>query len=367
MAANTLTRQELPWQSEEGERPYQLIFETIGDGITIHDAETGLVVEANAAAAAMHGYGRDEFTGRLYTEFLHPDSHNLLYDYRQAIQAHGAFAATAVHLHRDGTPFPVDVRGKAITYQQRPCLLSVLRDADQEIRGEQLEQQIAARIDQAASQATLQERQRLAQTLHDAVNQSLFSASLIAEVLPRLWERDPVEGRRSLEELRQLTRGTAAEIRGLLAELRPLVLTDSPLGTLVRQLGDTLTGRTDIPVRVTVTGEATLPGDVQVLFYRVCQETLNNIAKHAGASRVAIDLQNEGGAVTLQIRDNGRGFDLTRTPSGHYGLSMMRERAHTIGAELSITSRPGQGTQVVMRWTERQEEASFMHGGAHDT
>ena len=96
--------------------------------------------------------------------------------------------------------------------------------------------------EQAQTVATLEERQRLAQNLHDAVNQSLFSASLIAEVLPRLWERNPDEARQSLEDLRRLTRGAMAEMRSLLAELRPLVLTDSDLGDLLRQLGDALNG-----------------------------------------------------------------------------------------------------------------------------
>jgi signal transduction histidine kinase len=130
----------------------------------------------------------------------------------------------------------------------------------------------------------LEERQRLAQNLHDAVNQSLFSASLIAEVLPRLWERNHDEGRQSLEDLRRLTRGAMAEMRGLLAELRPLVLTDSEMGDLLRQLGDSLTGRTNIPVAVTV-GEKALPAEVQVAFYRFVRKSLHNIAKHAGPAR----------------------------------------------------------------------------------
>jgi PAS domain S-box-containing protein len=144
--------------------------------------------------------------------------------------------------------------------------------------------------EQAQTLATLEERQRLAKNLHDAVNQSLFSAGLIAEVLPRLWERSPEEGLQSLEDLRRLTRSAMAEMRGLLAELRPLVLTDSDLGDLLRQLGDALMGRTNIPVIVRVQGERTLPVDVQVALYRLCQEALNNIAKHAAASEVAINL-----------------------------------------------------------------------------
>jgi signal transduction histidine kinase len=214
----------------------------------------------------------------------------------------------------------------------------------------------------ARSLAVLQERQRLARNLHDAVNQSLFSAGLIAEVLPHLWARDPEEGRRSLEDLRRLTRGAQADMRLLLAELRPSTLTDAELGDLLRLLGNALAGRTNLPVSVTVTGQEALPeqralpADVQVALYRLCQEGLNNIAKHAGSGRVDIHLQYNAGAVVLCIRDDGRGFDPGQAPPGHYGLSMMRERAIAVGATLSITSQPGHGTEIVIRWPETQEQ-----------
>ncbi len=213
--------------------------------------------------------------------------------------------------------------------------------------------------EQAQAVATLQERQRLAQNLHDAVNQSLFSASLIAEVLPRLWERNPDEGRQSLEDLRRLTRGAMAEMRGLLVELRPLVLTDSELGDLLRQLGDALTGRTNVPVAVTVIGQGDLPAEVQVTFYRLCQEGLNNIAKHAGASQVAIELKYEASKVNLRIHDNGCGFNLDQIPSSHHGLSIMRERAKAIGATLSVASQPGQGTEIAIRWLKPSEQETL--------
>lgn len=356
--------QEPHWPSDEKERPYQRIFESMSDGLIIHDAQNGVVIEANPAAGAMHGYGRQEFIGLHPTTFMHPDSRHLFDDYIQTVQSGGVFEAVVIHLRRDGAPFHVEVRGTAFTYQQRPCLLSVIRDISQRIQSEQqLQQQVTNRIREQASLATLQERQRLAQNLHDAVNQSLFSASLIAEVLPRLWERDPEGGRQSLEDLRRLTRGAMAEMRGLLAELRPLVLTDSELGDLLRQLGDALTSRTNIPVEVTgqgalpaQPGQGALPADVQVAFYRVCQEALNNIAKHARASQVKIDLQYDSEVVALQIRDNGRGFDPARIPAGHYGLSMMRERANAIGAQLTLASQPGQGTKIVIRWAEQPKE-----------
>jgi signal transduction histidine kinase len=91
---------------------------------------------------------------------------------------------------------------------------------------------------------------------------------------------------------------------------------------------------------------------VQVAIYRVCQEALNNVAKHARASQVEIQLKHEESAIQLNIRDDGQGFDPEQTISGHYGLSMMHERAEGVGAQLSIMSRPGRGTELTIRWAQ---------------
>lgn len=210
----------------------------------------------------------------------------------------------------------------------------------------------------AQALAALQERQRLAQNLHDAVNQSLFSAGLIADVLPRLWDRDQDEARKSLDDLRRLTRAAQAEMRALLAELRPSALTDTDLGDLLHLLGNALSGRNNIPVAIKVAQEITLPAEIQVAFYRICQEALSNITKHAKASRVEIELMHEGGAVELHIRDDGLGFDPAQSVAGHYGLSMMRERAEAAGVRLTITSQPGQGTKLVMHWMNNSQKES---------
>ncbi len=207
----------------------------------------------------------------------------------------------------------------------------------------------------AQTLAALQERQRFAQNLHDAVNQSLFSAGLIAEVLPQLWDRNPGEARKALEDLRRLTRGAMAEMRALLAELKPSTLTDSELGDLLRLLGNAFAGRTNIPVDVTINGEGNLPAETQVAIYRICQEVLNNISKHAKASRVKIGLKQTSSGMVLHILDDGCGFDPSmQIPSGHYGLVMMRERVKEAGALLTITSQPGQGTDIMICWGKQE-------------
>ncbi len=207
--------------------------------------------------------------------------------------------------------------------------------------------------------AVLEERQRLARDLHDAVNQSLFSAGLIAEVLPRLWDRDQDEARHSLEDLRKLTRGAMAEMRALLAELRPSTLIDAELGDLLRLLGNSFTGRTNIPSTIIVKGEGMLPAEVQVAVYRVGQEALSNIAKHAEAHSVEVILKQENTSIELNIRDDGKGFDPAQIASGHYGLSMMRERAEAVGAQLTIISQPGKGTELTIYWRELERKEAL--------
>jgi signal transduction histidine kinase len=177
---------------------------------------------------------------------------------------------------------------------------------------------------------------------------------LIAEVLPRLWERDPAEARRSLEDLRRLIRGAQAEMRALLAELRPTTLIDAELGDLLRLLGHAFTGRTSVPATVTVSGNGSLPAETQVAIYRICQETLNNIGKHAKASQVEINVSYAPEGLKLNIHDNGCGFDPAQlTPSGHFGLEMMRERAEAVGAALTISSEPNQGTEIAISWERK--------------
>ena len=204
--------------------------------------------------------------------------------------------------------------------------------------------------EQAEESAALAERSRLARELHDAVTQTLFSASLIAEVLPQIWESDPEEGRRRLEELRQSTRGALAEMRALLLELRPATLLEAETGELFRHLADAFIGRTRIPLDFHYEGACPLPGQVKVGLYRITQEALNNIAHHADASRVTLSLICHPEQVRLEIRDDGVGFEPGELPAEHLGLRIMQERATAIGAEFAIQSSPGQGTTVCVYW-----------------
>lgn len=214
----------------------------------------------------------------------------------------------------------------------------------------------AAALENARSLAEAQhtvaaaERSRLARDLHDAVSQSLFSASIIAETLPRLWERDPSQLKPGLEQLQHLARSSLAEMRSLLLELRPSALLETKLADLIKQLAETVGGRSHLVVELDLDNTCTAPPDVHIGLYRITQEALNNVTKHGRASRVLVSLRQRGVGLELLIRDDGRGFDLGREMPGHFGLGIMRERAEALGLDYAITSQPGAGTEIVVHY-----------------
>ncbi len=196
------------------------------------------------------------------------------------------------------------------------------------------------------------ERNRLARELHDAVTQTLFSASLIADVLPRLWQRNQEEGQRQLAELRQLTRGALAEMRTLLFELRPAAFAEAKLGELLKHLIEATMGQMPIPITLTVEGDCSLPSAVQVALYRITQEALNNMVKHACCSRAEVNLRCLAEQVELTISDDGCGFDPDSVSAVHLGLGIMAERAAAINASLQLKSEPDGGTRIEVVWLD---------------
>ena len=216
----------------------------------------------------------------------------------------------------------------------------------------------ASLYEKAEESAAAAERSRLARELHDAVTQTLFSASLIADVLPRIWEQDRDEGLRRLNEVRELTRGALAEMRTLLLELRPTALLEAKLGDVIRQLAEAFTGRTRVPAITDIQVDAPLPPEAKVALYRITQEALNNAAKDANASHVWVALQVQDGRAEVSVRDDGQGFDPALVPPDHLGLGIMRERAESIGADLRIQSEVGVGTEISAMWQSSVDDGS---------
>ncbi|MCB9149194.1 MAG: sensor histidine kinase [Caldilineaceae bacterium] len=201
--------------------------------------------------------------------------------------------------------------------------------------------------------AAAAERNRIARELHDSVTQTLFSASMLADVLPDVWDADPELGHAKLDDLRHSVRGALAEMRTLLLELRPAAVVDADWNQLLRQLADITRLRSGVDVAWRVDGECNLYADVKLALYRVTQEALNNVAKYAEADQAQVYLRCRSNQVMLTIVDDGCGFEVDKIEGDHFGLQMMKERVESIGGELHIQSAPGEGTEVRVLWQRR--------------
>ncbi|MEM9955072.1 MAG: histidine kinase [Chloroflexota bacterium] len=204
---------------------------------------------------------------------------------------------------------------------------------------------------QAQQIAVVEERQRLARELHDAVSQTLFSANMIADAIPLLFEHNPDAIPQQIKVLRQQTQLAMAELRAMLYELRPQSLADTDLETLLQQLIQAFANRTAMDISLTISTDelSALALEVKVALYRIAQEALNNAIQHANATKADISLTYEDNELCLCVIDNGHGFNPEKYESGHMGLRIMHERAESIQANLQITSSDGHGTTILVR------------------
>ena len=198
------------------------------------------------------------------------------------------------------------------------------------------------------------ERQRIARDLHDSVSQSLFSMTLHARAAERALRQTGQRAfemvNRELGQVRELSSSALAEMRALIFELRPGGLAEEGLVSALTKHAAAVSAREDLPIDVDGPSERLpISPDHEEHLYRLGQEALANLVKHAEAGQGTVNVTNDGTAVGLEVRDDGRGFDLRAAYTGHLGLQTMRSRAGEMGADLRIESAPGHGTLVCVR------------------
>ncbi len=202
--------------------------------------------------------------------------------------------------------------------------------------------------EQAAQLAVSEERNRLARELHDSVTHALFSMTLIIQALPRILERDPARGQERIERLHELGRGALAEMRALIFHLRPAALAEQGLAVALAKHTAAFESREGVQVDLQIDGERRLPHRIEEALFRVAQEALNNVAKHAAARRVHIRLAITAAHAELVVQDDGRGFSASEAGPG-LGMTSMQERAALLGGVFQVESAPGKGTMVRVR------------------
>ncbi|MEX2543172.1 MAG: histidine kinase [Trueperaceae bacterium] len=199
---------------------------------------------------------------------------------------------------------------------------------------------------QVHERAALEERQHLARELHDSVSQALYAILLGTHAARRQIESDPEAATSALAYVEGLAEAGIAEMRALIFELRPESLEQDGLSGALRKQLDALESRHGLETVGRIEGEPDLSLTSKQVLFRVAQEALHNVVKHAKAARVELRLVRESGRLVLEVQDDGVGFDPHQEFPGHLGLRSMQERVGALGGRLDLTSATGSGTRI---------------------
>lgn len=209
----------------------------------------------------------------------------------------------------------------------------------------------------AADVRRYEERQRaIARELHDSVTQSLWVADLLLQKLPGDLLTNVEQAQERAAQARHLLHMAQFEARALLLELQPVEMQNKCLSELMRSLGATLSARTGLAITVHYDCDYEFPLTVKMTLYRILQEALNNVIRHARATHANVELMRVGASIQLTIADDGHGFDVNAVPPDHLGLGIMRERAREIGAQFVVDSG-AQGTTARVIYEPKEGDA----------
>src|SRR6266704_352857 len=367
LAAMTTERRQVEHAARESEQRYRTLLENAPEAILVH--QDGRWIIANRAALKLlHAARVEQLVGRATLDIVHPDYRAIV---RERIEREFATGEPAPLLEQqfvavDGTVLDVEVVGIPITLAGRQGGQIIVRDiterrqAEQTVREREAEVRRSRERLEALSQRLLKvqenERRLIARELHDQIGQALTAVKLNLESL-----RSGARGGRGakafpLDESVAIVEQLMEAVRSMSLELRPSALDDLGLAAALRWYADRQARRAGFSVRVrTQLPAERLASDLETACFRVAQEAITNVARHAGAKRVEVDARAEDGTLDLTVRDDGSGFDVAAvrggtTAEGSIGLDGMEERVHLLGGDFRIDSQPGTGTTVWARF-----------------
>lgn len=324
---------------------YRAVFRAAPDGILLVDPE-GRILDLNPKAEELFRWEREELVGER-VEVLVPEGVRGAHarhreGYREDPEPRPMGVGMELRGRRkDGTEFPVEISLSPVRREGRTFVIAVVRDVTQRNR--------LRDFGAGALRATEEERRRIARELHDDV------AQRVATVLLRLRLAERAEGAAERDEILATARRELADcseaIRRLARGLRPPALEDAGLAAALRShVRDRLEDEElDVELEVAEGRGDDVGEDLELVVYRVVQEALSNVVRHADADSVRIRVARAEGRLVAEVEDDGRGFEFEgpiETLDGGLGLLGMRERAHAVGGELEIDTGPGEGTLV---------------------
>jgi PAS domain S-box-containing protein len=350
MARDITERKRIEAALQESEKRYRDLVEFSPVAMTVH--VEGRIVYINPAGTKLWGADKaDEVLGRSPLDFVHPDYHERVTGRIQQIQAmeQSPLSIEVKNIRLDGQMLYTVGTDIPITYEDKPAILSVVLDITERVRAEERLRELTRRLVAAQEE----ERKRIAQELHDELGQALTAISLdLGSIEKALPPEAPPEIRERLIDARSLADEVDERISELALDLRPSLLDDLGLLPTLQWYLNRYSQRTGIEVSMDFRGlENRLPNEVETTLYRVIQEALTNIARHAQAGTVRLSLERSAAAVIASIQDDGQGFDIEEAQSsvaspGGVGLLGIKDRVSTLGGRVEFHSKPGQGTRI---------------------
>ena len=343
LANDLAERDRLQHDLRDSEARYRYLLQSSPDGVWECDAD-GLITFWSDSARELLGWTQDELLGQHWSTIVSPETvPRGAVEWERMTRSPEVVRLPLTIRHVDGSWIPVEISAVGVF----PDGVfggghGLIRDVRTQVR---LEHDLRH---QAAELASNRERANLARELHDSVTQALFSMGLSIGTIELLMERDADGAREQLGRLKELQREALAEMRSLIFELRPGGLEEQGLVEALRRHTAGVQGRLGLPIELEAEMLGTLDAAVEEALFRIVQEALHNVVKHADAGRVRVTLERVGDEVSLAIEDDGRGFDPASVPEGHFGVAGMRSRAEALGGRLEVRSGPGVGTTVTV-------------------
>jgi PAS domain S-box-containing protein len=338
----------------ESEATVLALLETAAQAILAVNQQRKILL-VNAAADKMFGYSHDEIIGHdigvlLPERFRQHHNEHVTKWFSQPIPRQMGVGLDLVGLRKDGTEFPVDVSLSSIQTTDGIVAVAFVSDITERKKNEEVLLDYQKQLQRLSGNLmSVQEaaNKELARELHDVFSQELAALGMEVSTLHASPEVGGALTKRHAELGKRIAR-LADEMHRTSRQLHPQILHELGLEAALREECDKLSEYAGIPIRFTCEElPASLPEDVSLCLYRVAQESLLNIRKHAGATEARVVLRGEGRGVSLRVQDTGDGFNVDEAlKSGGLGLISMEERTRLVNGKLEVRSQPGQGTTV---------------------